>query len=102
MHGMQPLAAKLVSLSYDGDDVMKYHSPQSPAGCALRYVPPADTDDEVPLEIADGQQATRYRVTSHTSAREGVRLGAAATRGARMVTVRASGQKARKLRVVNL
>lgn len=106
MHGMQPLAAKLVALSYDGDDVMKYHAPQSPAKCTLRYAPPANTDDDVPLEIADGQQATRYArrrepvtVQFVRSARNGTQLDRA--RG-RMVTIRANGHKLRKVHIVNL
>jgi len=113
LHGIKPLAVKMVELSYDGDRLKTYQVPQSPADCPLRYGRPDDNGDTF-VPVADGQQPTRYAsrhgrglMVAPTGALGlfGVQADVPATkpllvRTHRVLTV-TRGHKGRKVRIAN-
>ncbi len=61
LHGIAPLAVKIVELSYDGDLPRGYHTPPSPnCRIKIRYVPPA-TDEDGALVASAGARVANAR-----------------------------------------
>ncbi len=57
LHGIAPLAARLVQLSYDGDTRLSY-SPPPGTPCGVRYRPPATDQDDLSIaSIGSGRTA---------------------------------------------
>ena len=59
MHGMAPLAAQIVQLSYDGETQQSFMVPAG-TSCPTRYRPPSADDDQTPVpSVYPGEMVSR-------------------------------------------
>jgi hypothetical protein len=109
LHGIQPLASKIVQLSYEGDTPQPYQAPGVPPGCTMRYEIPG-ADGEL-VASAGGRQVLYAFVRNHKRYVAVAAMDAIGGRQDELATKSAvklirivktvSGSRSRKLRLVN-